>query len=48
VRATAIGADRRGRDAILTLTEFPDPEGEATYFLAPRTSKARIDEITEG
>jgi len=48
VRATAIGADRRGRDVILTLTEFPDPEGEATYFLAPRTSKARIDEITEG
>ncbi len=48
VRATAIDSNRRGRDVTLTLTEFPDPEGEATYFLAPGTSKARIDEIVEG
>ncbi|MCE5311139.1 MAG: glycoside hydrolase family 127 protein [Acidobacteriales bacterium] len=48
VRATAIDPNRRGRDVTLTLTEFPDPDGEATYFLAPRTSKARADEIAEG
>jgi hypothetical protein len=47
VRATAIGANRRGIDTTLTLTEFPDPGGEATFLLAPATSKARIDELTE-
>ncbi len=47
VRATAIGANRRGIDTTLTLTEFPDPGGEATFLLSPATSKARMDELTE-
>ncbi|NBX30300.1 hypothetical protein EBR04_07660, partial [bacterium] len=33
----------------LTLTEFPDPDGEATYFLVPNPADERLvdDELTE-
>jgi uncharacterized protein len=47
VRGTTIDPNRRGLDTTLTLTEFPDPGGEATFFHAPTTSRARIDELTE-
>ncbi len=36
-----------GRNIALTLTEFPDPGGEATFFQAPAQSTARTDELTE-
>jgi hypothetical protein len=33
----------------LTLTEFPDPDGEATYFLVPNPADERLvdDELME-
>ena len=36
-------------DLELTLTEFPDPDGEATYFLVPNPADERLvdDELTE-
>jgi hypothetical protein len=45
VKAASVSA---GVDTTLTLTEFPDPGGEATFFLAPATRRAREDELTEG
>jgi uncharacterized protein len=46
--ACQVKAAIAGNETTLTLTEFPDPGGEATFLLAPATSKARIDELTEG
>jgi hypothetical protein len=33
----------------LTLTEFPDPDGEATYFLVPNPADERLvdDELMD-
>ena len=38
---------RQSADLDLTLTEFPDPTGEATYFLSPAKEIAVEDELIE-